>query len=213
MSDGAAVGAPRVSLVEASVMPPVVALILAAGQARRFGGDKRWARLPDGRTLLDTVLDTARLAGLPAHVVLRPGDEAGAACCARHGARAVWAPLAARGMGATLAAGLRELTALTSHSDAPAAVLMLADMPWVQPDTVRALCAAFAREPTLVWPWHQGRPGHPRLLPRTHWPALTALDGDEGARGLDWAAATRIDVSDAGVLRDVDVPADLPGQG
>lgn len=187
---------------------PVVALVLAAGQARRFGSDKRWARLPDGRSLLDAVIETARLAGLPVNVVLRPGDEAGAACCARQGAQPVWAAAAGQGMGASLAAGLCQLT---DRTDAEAAVVMLADMPWVQPETVRALCAAFARERGLTWPWHQGQPGHPRLLPRAQWPALLDLGGDEGARGLDWARATRVVVADAGVLRDVDVPQDLQG--
>lgn len=185
---------------------PIVALVLAAGQGRRFGSDKRWAHLPDGRTLLDAVIEIARLAGLPAHVVLRPGDEPGAACCARQGAQPVWAPAAGQGMGASLAAGLRQLAA---HTDAEAAVVMLADMPWVQPETVRALCTAFARERGLAWPWHEGRPGHPRLLARAHWPALLTLAGDEGARGLDWVRATRVVVADAGVLRDVDVREDL----
>ena len=32
-------------------------LVLAAGRARRFGSDKRLARLPDGRRSIDALLD------------------------------------------------------------------------------------------------------------------------------------------------------------
>ena len=53
--------------------------------------------------------------------------------------------------------------------------------------------------------------GHPVGFGRMHHPALTVLGNDEGAReviaratGIRW-----IDIDDPGVLRDVDVPADL----
>ena len=91
-----------------------------------------------------------------------------------------------------------------------AALVVLADMPAVRPDTVRALIDAFRLEGRPAWPWHAGRPGHPRLLPRANWPALLDLSGDEGARHrLDWSQATRVDVPDEGILLDIDAPSDL----
>jgi molybdenum cofactor cytidylyltransferase len=82
----------------------------------------------------------------------------------------------------------------------------------VQPETVRALIEAFRREGQPAWPWHAGQPGHPRLLPRAHWPTLLDLSGDEGARHrLDWSRATRVDVPDRGILIDIDTPGDLGG--
>ncbi len=56
--------------------------------------------------------------------------------------------------------------------------------------------------------------GHPRVLPRTVWPALlgdaTGLRGDRGAQALlDWSSAEQVVVDDLGVLRDADTPEDV----
>lgn len=191
--------------------PRVVALVLAAGRARRFGSDKRQARLPDGRSLLQAVLQTQREACDDVRVLLRPDDAWGQALCAEVGVR-WWAVADAdQGMGRTLAAGLRSLMA-DEGACFDAALVVLADMPVVRPDTVQALIGAFQREGRPAWPWHTGQPGHPRLLPRAHWPALLDLSGDEGARHrLDWSQATRVDVPDGGILIDIDTPGDLGG--
>ena len=191
-------------------MSPVVAsLVLAAGLGRRFGSDKRQARLPDGRSLLEAVLHTQAQACDETWVVLRPGDDWGAELCARSGARAVLAVDADLGMGRSLSAGLQ---ALQSGSQADAALVSLADMPRVRPATLRALIDAFARHGRAAWPWHAGRPGHPRLLPRTAWATLFDLDSDEGARHrIDWGQADRVEVADPGIHFDVDTPADWGG--
>lgn len=207
-----------------SAPPRVVALVLAAGLASRFGSDKRQARLPDGRSLLQAVLQTQRQACDGVRVLLREGDAWGQALCAELGVAWLGVADADQGMGRTLAAGLRSLMAdeKAPDGDAPtaarrltrfdAAVVALADMPAVQPETVRALIEAFRREGRPAWPWHADQPGHPRLLPRAHWPALLDLSGDEGARRrVDWSQATRVDVADGGVLIDIDTPGDLGG--
>lgn len=202
------------------VAPRVVALVLAAGRARRFGSDKRQACLPDGRGLLQAVLQTQLQACGDVRVLLREGDDWGLALCAQWGVSWQVVPDADQGMGHTLAAGLRALVAEESadpggdHSVRrfDAALIALADMPAVQPDTVRALIEAFHQDGRPAWPWHAGQPGHPRLLPRSSWPALLDLQGDEGARHrLDWSLATRVDVPDAGILVDIDTPGDLGG--
>lgn len=223
--------------------PRVVALVLAAGRARRFGSDKRQACLSDGRSLLQAVLQTQREACDDVRALLREDDAWGQALCAELGVGWLAVADADQGMGRTLAAGLQSLVAgeeageeavegIHSHgnlhagvgvpsgaSDAEclasrfdAALVVLADMPAVQPATVHALIEAFQREGRPAWPWHAGQPGHPRLLPRANWPALLDLSGDEGARHrLDWSQATRVDVPDGGILLDIDTPGDLGG--
>lgn len=193
-----------------------MALVLAAGRARRFGSDKRQACLPDGRSLLQAVLQTQLEACGEVRVLLRPDDAWGQALCAQMGVAWQAVPDADLGMGHTLAAGLRALVADCASGQRAnrfdAALVVLADMPAVQPDTVRALVEAFHRTGRPAWPWHAGRPGHPRLLPRASWPALLDLSGDEGARQrLDWSLATRVDVPDAGILIDIDTIGDLGG--
>ena len=194
----------------------VVALVLAAGRARRFGSDKRQARLPDGRSLLQAVLQTQLQACDAVIALLRPDDDWGQALCADLGVEVRLVPQADEGMGRTLATGLSALLADEASGVGPprfeAALVVLADMPAVQVGTVQALIHAFQRHGLPACPWHGGRPGHPRLLPRDRWPALVDLSGDEGARHrLDWSRACRVEVPDAGVLIDVDTPADLGG--
>ena len=83
-------------------------------------------------------------------------------------------------------------------------------MPAVQAETLRALLSRFQSTGQAVMPVHQGRAGHPRVLPRESWPALMTLSGDEGARhAVDWRQAAQVEVADAGVLLDVDTPQDL----
>lgn len=194
-----------------SLPPRVVSLVLAAGRASRFGSDKRQVLLPDGRSLLQAVLQTQLEVGPEVRVLLREGDAWGQALCTELGAPWQSVVDADLGMGRTLAVGLRSIMT-AEGAPIEAALVVLADMPAVQPDTVRALIGAFELEGRLAWPWHAGRPGHPRLLPRANWPALLDLSGDEGARQrLDWSQATRVEVPDRGILIDIDTPGDLGG--
>lgn len=188
----------------------IAGLILAAGRGTRFGADKRLARLPDGRTLLEAAL--ARHAGIsqPLLIVLRPDDEAAAALARVHGAQVlVCDPVdpAEQGMGHSLACGAR---ALLTMPDLEGVVIDLADMPSVSAATLRLVHQALRNTGQAVAPRYQGRLGQPRGLPRTCFEALSQLHGDQGARHLvAWQQAVHIEVDDAGILLDIDRPADL----
>ena len=210
----------------------VIALVLAAGASSRFGSDKRQARLPDGRSLLEAVVATQREVFDEVWVLTRPGDAYAPAVVAASAASAASAVSAAAsdgrvrcvvcddaadGQGHTVATGLRLLMAMPDEGrPVRGALIALADMPWVQADTLRALRARFDATDRVVLPRHGEALGHPRLLPRAVWGALlgeqggSGLQGDRGARVLiDWAAAEQVAVDDVGVLRDADTPADL----
>lgn len=194
----------------------IISLVMAAGLASRFGSDKRQARLPDGRSLLEAVLQTQRAALPEVWVLTRPADAFAASLCAALGCRHIEVPdvlEAGPGMGRTLSLGL----SLLSHEpDVSAALVALADMPWVRLSTVEALLAAHRgrehADGVAIVPVHQRALGHPRVLPRSLWPALLTLRADEGARqAVDWSAARRVEVDDPGVLIDIDTPGDLSG--
>ncbi|MDN6855904.1 nucleotidyltransferase family protein [Pseudomonas sp. CAN2814] len=184
----------------------VVALVLAAGQGSRFGADKRRATLPDGRSLLAHSVERALAVFDEVRVVLRDGERAEdfglpSPC------RVIHSPDAALGMGHSLAAGIASL----GDSQACAVAILLGDMPWIAPQTLRELTDA-ASASTILFPLHDGQRGHPVLFGREFWPALTQLSGDEGARVVVQAHRDRcitLEVTDAGVLRDVDTPAAL----
>jgi molybdenum cofactor cytidylyltransferase len=186
-----------------SETPTVFGLVLAAGQSRRFGTDKRRALLPCGRTLLQASIDNSQAVFGTTWVVLREDDDP-SALGIPSGVTVVRSPDARLGMGHSLAAGIQALQA----SRATAVAVLLGDMPWIAPDTLRTL-VAMADPERIALPVHEGQRGHPVIIGRRFWPALVGLEGDQGARAVIAGHADCVDVfecSDAGVLRDADTP-------
>jgi molybdenum cofactor cytidylyltransferase len=188
--------------------PSATALLLAAGRGTRFDPaglqNKLLAPLPDG-TPLACAAARALLTALP-HVtaVVRPGDEILAHALNDTGCDVVFAADAERGMGASLAAGVR------ATREAEGWIIALADMPWIATSTIEAIARRLDGGASIVVPVYRGRRGHPVGFGAMHGDALSALDGDTGARSLlDSNAIVSIDVDDAGVLADIDTYADL----
>ena len=92
-----------------------------------------------------------------------------------------------------------------------AALIVLADMPDLDPQVVRALVTAWRQGGhTIVAPVHRGRLGHPVLFDAVHLDALRACSGDVGARALLNAHPVhRLEVDCPGVLVDLDTMEDL----
>ena len=115
-------------------------------------------------------------------------------------------PYADEGMGASLAWGVR------ASPVASAWIVALADMPWIAPQTIVFVVDALRGGAVLAAPRHDGMRGHPVGIAASFFGELIALSGDEGAKHLLGAHAASlrcIDVDDAGVLRDIDTPADV----
>jgi molybdenum cofactor cytidylyltransferase len=180
-------------------------LLLAAGASRRFGTDKRYARLASGETVLESTIRCIQSVDLPLLVAVSSDDDRTLAmlrelridCCPCANAR--------RGMGATLAESVAQLTSWSG------VLVALADMPFVRAETYRLMAAETASDRIAV-PRFEGQRGHPVGFGRLFYPALAGLQGDEGARKLLQKYAAQldfVDVSDAGILRDIDQPEDL----
>ena len=189
--------------------PGVCAIVLAAGQGSRYraagGADKLLAAslavassppvlaatLANLRGVAERLLVVTRADNLP----LRDWLSANVADCE------VLA-LETHGLGHSLAQAI---------AYAPAArgwLVALADMPYVQPRTLREIAAAI-REDNLVVPTYDGRPGHPRGIGSAHRDALLQLDGDRGAQALFVAhPVLELALNDPGVLQDIDHPDD-----
>lgn len=188
---------------------PIGCIVLAAGSAQRFGSDKRLARLPTGDTLLTTSLTRIPTLFAPRLLVLRPGE----AFLAQQAPdwQTIFAPRASLGMGHSLATAITHLI-LDSGSELHGVVIALGDMPEVAPTTFTAVAAAL-RPDTMVVPRFQGKRGNPVGIGAKFFPALTALQGDQGARGLFQQYPTALhwlDVDDPGILYDIDSPEHLP---
>lgn len=182
----------------------VGALLLAAGRSRRFGALKQLAPI-DGMPMVARTAAVVRAAGLPALLVTGAGAEAVAAAVpdlpARHAAGH------ALGLAESLKAGLA-----AAPEGWSAALVVLADMPFVRPDTLARLAGALAAGTPAVVPVAGGRRGNPAGFARALWPRLLALEGDRGAGAiLDELGVVEVPVTDSGIHRDVDRPADLSG--
>lgn len=181
----------------------VFGLVLAAGQSRRFGTDKRCALLPCGRTLLQASLENGRTAFAELWVVLRDEDEPSVLGIPGD-VKIARSPHASLGMGHSLAAGIRAL----STSRATAVAILLGDMPCIAPQTLRTL-VAMADADRIALPVHEGKRGHPVVIGRRFWPALAELAGDQGAKAVIAGNPDCVDAfesSDVGVLQDADTP-------
>ena len=191
----------------------VTGILLAAGRGARFGGAKLLAPLPSAAhgvgagTAIGVAACLHLLAALPDVVaVVRPGDSILASQLLAAGARVVECARADEGMGASLACGI------AASAEADGWIVALADMPWIAPATIAVVADALASGADLVAPSHIGVRAHPVGFAQRHRVALAALSGDEGAKSILVAHRDRvqlIEVTDAGVMRDVDTPADM----
>lgn len=166
-------------------MPVVGAVVLAAGEASRFGAPKQRLLLPD-------VLQ--RLSGRVAEVVVVEGAHPVEA-----GVRVVRCADWAKGPGASLRCGLAALDA-----SADAAVVVLADGPDLSPAAIDRVVEAWSDAPgEIVAASYAGERGHPLVLPRDAWKDVP----DEGLRDT---AVRLVPCDDLGAPGDVDRPEDLP---
>ncbi len=186
-------------------MTTVRALLLCGGKSSRFGADKLLASL-DGQPL---VAHSVRhlLAGVGNALAIIPtGSKALRRALDDAGCDVLESPDCVRGMGATLAAGVK------STSDAGGWIVALGDMPFVKPITIAAVVDRIERGVLIAAPVYQGIRGHPVGFSARLRQELLALDGDEGARHIlahHRDAIEALPVMDEGVTADVDVPADL----
>ena len=192
--------------------PRIGAILLAAGQSRRMGGQNKLLRDMDGAPLAARALSTLLQAGLETPVVAVTGHAAGAVGEALLGSagdaalRLVHNPDYAAGLSTSLAAGLA-----ATEPGWDGVIVMLADMPGVTPRALRRLIAAFnpVEGRSIVVPTFQGKRGNPVLWAARYWPAMRALSGDSGAKHLigDHAdQVAEVEMDDPGVLVDLDTP-------
>jgi CTP:molybdopterin cytidylyltransferase MocA len=179
----------------------VGALVLAAGEGRRFGGTKQLAEL-DGRPLLSYALDA--VAGIsPRVVVLGHAAEEILAAVDLHGARPVVCPDFADGQAASLQCGIAALAA-------DAVLVVLGDQPGVTPEAVRAIVSAAGGEEDAVRATYDGVPSHPVLLRRPLLARAGELRGDVGFRDLLRDARVReIEVGHLADPADIDTREEL----
>lgn len=211
------------------------ALVLAGGQSRRFGSDKRQATLPNGKLVIQQTLEKVLPVFDDVLVVLRKEDSE-----LRQKLEQLFpltnyyhAPDSELGMGHSLANGVSQIDGWDG------VFVFLADMPFLEVETLERLMgevsplraapsgrdegeadpgssrpseASGENSSRIIVPSYENKPGHPVFFGSAFFDELSAISGDTGARSVvknHDDAIKVVGVEDSGVLRDVDEEADL----
>lgn len=185
---------------------PVAGVLLAAGTSSRMGSNKLLFEL-EGESVLRGAARRALAGGLsPLLVVLGHQAEQAEQELAGLPCRTVINPDFEQGINSSLKTGVAALPA-----EAAAAMVMLADMPFVTPEMIAALIARYrATEAPLVISDYEGVNAPPMLYDRSLFAELLAMTGEgcgrqvvkrhrDEAEVLSWPVAA---------LSDIDLPED-----
>ncbi len=188
----------------------VAGVVLAAGRSSRFGALKQLHEI-DGKPLVRHVVDQMLASSVDALLVV-VGHEG-------ERVRQALEPLSDRLRflhNADFASGMSTSIALAAQacSNFEGMLLALGDMPWLTAEHVNRVLEAAAATPCgIVVPTRDGRRGHPVYFARRYYASLASLGGDRGANSLLHTYPfdlQTVAMADDAVLRDVDVPSDLP---
>jgi CTP:molybdopterin cytidylyltransferase MocA len=171
-------------------MARVAAVVLAAGEASRFGSPKQ-------RLLLPRVLGRLRESPVDEVIVVEGAYELAPTDTVSQEVLVVPCATWARGPGASLRCGLAALA-----DDVEAAVVVLADGPNLSPQAVERVVGEWRAHGGVVAASYDGARGHPLVLGRADWHGIP----DDGLRDRPVLLVACDDLSAPG---DVDVPEDL----
>ena len=179
-------------------------VILAAGNARRFGENKLLARYR-GRPLVEWVLEAVPPDLKPAALVTQ--YPAVAALAAARGFEVLRNDAPELGISRSVALGAAALAGRCEGL-----LFLAADQPRLSRESLERLAAAFAADPTRIAAAEAGeRRGNPAIFPAELIPELRELRGDRGGMQLirRYPARLRWVPIPPEELADVDTPADL----
>lgn len=191
-------------------MADVAVIILAAGQSTRFGDDNKLLSTVNGDPIIQHAVQAA-LNAKAGEIIVVTGHGASDVEKALQGLSVTIIRNATpeTGMGTSLAVGANAIRSLPK-----AVMIMLGDMPLIQPETLGTIASSFIPDNghDIVVPMHNGQRGHPVMFGAKYLPLLCALSGDEGARSVLQNHPERvraINVDDPGTRYDVDTVSDL----
>jgi CTP:molybdopterin cytidylyltransferase MocA len=187
-------------------MQKIAAIILAAGYSRRMHAIKPLIEI-DGTIMLDYAANIFIQSDIGKIIVITGYEAERVSALARaRGYTTVYNPHFATGMFSSILAGIAAVP-----SDFHAAFILPVDIPFVSPTTVRALAQAICDQRAAI-PHYKNEPGHPPLIHRSWFEALSKWHGNDGLSGFFHTHASDIaciDVDDPGIMRDIDTPKDL----
>jgi molybdenum cofactor cytidylyltransferase len=187
----------------------VSAIVLAAGMSRRMGTLKQLAKIGD-RTLLETTLRAVADSRIHETILVLgyQAEEIAKAVSLPASTKIVTNDSYEKGMSTSIRSGLGAVS-----SDCSAALIVLADQPFIQTSILDALIQEYeASGAAILVPVYKGFRGNPVLIDRSLFPEMMQITGDIGCRslfGLHPNDIRKVQVDDIGVLIDIDTAEDL----
>lgn len=183
------------------------AIVLAAGQSRRFGDSNKLTALLEGKALLEHVLGLVCGLGL-ADVVVVTGAPNRNIDKILHASpvRTISNINYLDGMGTSIAAGARAI------GECDGVFIILGDMPYLSRQDYHDLMGSFSGRQDICRPVFQEHPGHPVLFGAAYIDELVDLTGDAGAKAILKTHIHQIkfvEVGTSAIVKDIDRPSDL----
>lgn len=176
-------------------------ILLAAGFSRRFGANKLLQPLLDGRPMALTAAVNLRAAVPRVLAVVNSESPELMQSLAEYGIAVTVCPDAAAGLGASLGWAVR------ASARAEAWIIALADMPFIEPTTIRRVAEAVSSPWDIAAPVFRGQRGHPVGFGCAYFDSLARSAGDHGANAMlaaQGGKVQKITCDDPGVVMDID---------
>lgn len=187
--------------------PTVAGVLLAAGTSSRFGERNKLLAGVEGEPVVRRAAEALLASGVDSVAVVL-GHEADRVqeALADLPVEFVENPDYREGQATSVRAGVEAV-----RERADAALFALGDMPFVDPESMDALLAAYrADRGDALAAACDGERGNPVLFDARFFGDLADVRGDTGGRAILLSEGALVETGDPGVRRDVDEPADLP---
>jgi molybdenum cofactor cytidylyltransferase len=181
-------------------------LLLAAGNSKRFAGNKLLTSLPNSQTIAFTSAMRLYSAVDKMSVVVNPDHQPIIDLFLKKRLSVVSCALSQYGIGHSIACGVSETR------NAQGWVIALADMPFIKKTTIDSIVNALQGGALLAAPVYGGKRGHPVGFSQPLYDELVQLKGDTGGKVLlsryD-SDVVEVPCQDAGIFIDIDTPEDF----
>lgn len=190
-------------------MPNIVALILAAGQSKRFGSPKQLLKWKESNLLEHAIQSSCKSKAYKTFLVLGANYDQILEETDLSNVEVIRNDNWENGLGNSIAFGVNHI--LKDISKIDGILLMLADQPLVDSNYLNSIIAEFEpnKEEIIASSYLNGKKGVPALFDKVYFKELSNLKGDVGARKIIKTYSTDVITLNAGeMLFDIDTKED-----
>ena len=184
----------------------IVGILLAAGQSTRFGSNKLLHPLNNNKSIAQQSAHNLIQACPNSIAAVNNTSSTLAESLSDTGLKIIENTEADQGMGRSIACGVQ------ATADADAWLIVLADMPFLQTQTIKIIMQNFKAKKCIIAATYQHQQGHPVLFSKHFFDELTQLNRDAGARDIlknNLELIKLVELNDQGILQDIDLLEDL----